>query len=57
MTEMFMSNWRPTASVNMCRGHLTARDVLDLTVNGARASWTLAGMKEMRVISYEPIRR
>jgi hypothetical protein len=47
----------PHVAIDVCSNHLTARDVLNLTVKGIHTSWTLAGIKGMRFISFEPSTR
>lgn len=43
----------PVVSVDVCRDRLTAQDVLNLIAEGTNSSWTLAGIKGMRLISFQ----
>jgi hypothetical protein len=47
----------PLVSVDVCRDRLTVRDVLNLIAKGTNSSWTLAGIKGMRLISFQPSTR
>lgn len=47
----------PLVSIDVCRVRLTAQDVLNLIAEGTNSSWTLAGIKGMRLISFQPSTR
>ncbi len=43
----------PQVPIDACNDHFTARNILNLTVKGTHNSWTLAGIKGMRFVSFE----
>jgi hypothetical protein len=58
MSVMYMSigpvslDPRPRGFVDLCSNDLTARDVLNRIAQSAHTSWTLGGIKGMRLISF-----
>jgi len=53
--EMSGGNKVPDVQLNLCVDHLTARDVLNLTVQAAgdQSSWSLSGIKGLRWLSFQ----
>lgn len=52
--EMGPRNLVPAVQINLCRGDLNARDALNLLVEaaGRDESWSLSGIKEMRLLTF-----